>query len=203
MQHDGRSITDGDNKKPHCRNSYSHRQGRTKRSADIHSHLISDRSRGVRSRGFAQVLIVRRRRCGRSVGWSMDGQELVLMRDRRRFRESLARVRRDKAIPGGELCRLQVGIHLHWLARTLYTWVHPRRGYMHTMYSYTWLVRTLAAAAAAAAAALASFIRTSVRLCRPSAVRAYATLIAKRANAHVGHDVYICDLINERINRRY
>lgn len=73
---------------------------------------------------------------------------------------------------------------------------------MHTMYSYTWLVRTLAAATAAATA-LASFIRMSARLYRPFAVRAYATLIAKRANAHVGHDMYICDLINERINRRY
>lgn len=74
---------------------------------------------------------------------------------------------------------------------------------MHIMYSYTWLVRTLATAATTAATALASFIRTSVRLYRPSAVRAYAMLIAKRANAHVGHDMYICDLINERINRRY
>lgn len=47
-------------------------------------------------------------------------------------------------------------------------------------------------------------VPTSVRLRRPSAARAYATLIAKRTNAHVERDVYgICDLINERINRRY
>lgn len=111
------------------------------------------------------------------------------MRDRRRFRESLARVRRDKAIPGGELCRLQVGIHLHWLARTLYvssSAIHAHTFiYSQYIYSYIpWLVRT-------PAAALASFIPTSVRLRRPSAARAYATLIAKRTNAHVERDVYM------------
>lgn len=50
------------------------------------------------------------------------GRTRLMLRDRDeevpRIGSLLARARRDKAIPGGELCRLQVGIHLHWLART-------------------------------------------------------------------------------------
>lgn len=106
-------------------------------------HRVFDRRDGkwFPRAGFAEVSNLGRRDATHDNAVALDRTRLMWETKRRGSANRFsARVRRNKAIPGGELCRLQVGIHLHWLARTYVSSSAPRRATaMHTAYA-NWLL---------------------------------------------------------------